>query len=57
MQVRAKVQAFISSKKVNQGVIFVGGWSRTHPDLGYSDLFLGRFCWLSATIDPSCAAN
>ena len=39
MQVRAKVQAFISSKKVNQGVIFVGGWSRTHPDLGYSDLF------------------
>ena len=39
MQVRAKVQAFISSKKVNHGVIFVGGWPRTHADLGYSDLF------------------
>ena len=34
MQVRAKVQAFISSKMVNQGVIFVGGWPRIHAELG-----------------------
>ena len=43
MQVRAKVQAFISSKKVNQGVIFVGGWPCTHADLGHCELFWANF--------------
>ena len=43
MQVRDKVQAFISSKMVNQGVIFVGGWPRIHAELGSSDLFWANF--------------